>query len=267
MTSPQPGMIGRLRSSEGFSQLVAVVALFAVWWAVARFGGINPFLLPPVESVMGRLMVQLADGSLATNVSQTLARAFAGYATAAIVGIPLGLVIARTRLGRWFFSPIVAVGFPAPKLAFLPIFLLWFGVGPAAQIMMIALSCAFIIISATSEGASVVEQRLLWSARNLGTSKAGILWRIVLPSALPQIISGLQIALPVSLLTAIATEMYMGGRGLGGAILTAGRFADAPGVYAGICVAAVIGIVLVRLAQYSRGLLLVWHTEKSGEDE
>jgi ABC-type nitrate/sulfonate/bicarbonate transport system permease component len=106
-----------------------------------------------------------------------------------------------------------------------------------------------------------VEKEMLWSARSLGAGERQLLWEIVLPAALPQILTGLQVALPVSMIVAIVTEILMGGPGIGGAMITASRFADSPGVFAGIVEIAVAGLCLVKGIAILRRHLLAWHQE------
>jgi len=113
----------------------------------------------------------------------------------------------------------------------------------------------------TVVGIRGVERELLWSARNMGAGERELLWQIALPAALPQIITGLQVALPIALIVAIVTEMFMGGYGLGGAMNTASRFADSRGVFAGIVEIAVIGYALVKGMMLVRRRLLLWHQE------
>ena len=252
---------GRLAASEGASQLIAIAVLICIWWGFSRWGGINPFLLPAPETVWQRLAQQFASGQLLSDLLATIYSALAGFALSVVLGVPLGLAIARNRVANWFFTPIVSVGFPAPKLAFLPIFLLWFGVGVSSKIVMVTFAAFFIVVSSTAAGASFVPRPLLWSARSLGASERAILWQVVLPSSLPQILNGLQIALPVCLITTIAAEMYVGGAGIGGTMLSASRFADTPGVFAGLLASGALGALLVHLAAAVRVRILHWHAE------
>ena len=106
-----------------------------------------------------------------------------------------------------------------------------------------------------------VDREILWSARNMGAGERELLWQIGLPAAFPQIMTGLQVALPIALIVAIVTEMFMGGYGLGGAMNTASRFADSRGVFAGIVEIAVIGYALVKGVMLVRRRLLLWHQE------
>jgi len=119
----------------------------------------------------------------------------------------------------------------------------------------------FPVITATIAGIQSVERELMWSARNMGASERQLMRQIVLPAALPQIMTGLQVALPLTLIVAVVAEMLMGGYGLGGAMITAARFANSPGVFAGIVEIAVIGYCLVKAMALIRRRLLIWHQE------
>ena len=184
-----------------------------------------------------------------------------GFVIAAVAGIVLGMAISRGKLAHWFFDPIISVGFPMPKIAFLPVVILWLGVYDLSKISMVVLDAIFPVVTATVIGIRGVERELIWSARNMGAGEREILWQIALPAALPQIITGLQVALPIALIVAVVTEMLMGGYGLGGAMMTSYRFADSRGVFAGIVEIAVVGYVLVKVMALARRRLLLWHQE------
>ncbi len=211
--------------------------------------------------MLERIWTNAMSGDLFINLGVTIYRALAGFFIAAIVGVLLGMAMSRIALVRWFFDPIVSVGFPMPKVAFLPVIILWLGVYDASKITMIVVDAAFPVITATIIGIRGVDQYLLWSARNLGASNRELLWQIALPAALPQIMTGLQVALPIALILAVFTEMVMGGYGLGGAMMVASRFADSRGVFAGILEIAIVGYVLVKAMAILRRRLLMWHQE------
>ena len=180
---------------------------------------------------------------------------------AAVVGVVLGTAMSRNAVARWFFDPIISVGFPMPKIAFLPIFMLWLGLYDVSKISMAVFNAIFPVITATIAAAEGVDRQLLWSARSLGASERQLLREIILPAALPQILTGLQVALPISMIVMIVTEMLMGGQGLGGAMIAASRFADSPGVFAGIVEIAIAGLCLVKGIALLRRRLLIWHQE------
>jgi ABC-type nitrate/sulfonate/bicarbonate transport system permease component len=148
-----------------------------------------------------------------------------------------------------------------PKIAFLPIMMLWLGVYDVCKIAMVVLDAIFPVITATMAGIAGVDRHLLWSARNMGASERAVVWQIVLPAASPQIMTGLQVALPIALIVAVVAEMLMGGYGLGGAMVHASRFADSRGVFAGIVEIAVVGYALVKAMALVRHRLLIWHQE------
>ncbi len=243
------------------ARVVSVVILLAAWELVARSGVVTPFQLPALSKVLERIWSDAISGDLALNTSVTLYRAMVGFAIAAIGGVALGLAMSRNALARWFFDPIVSIGFPMPKIAFLPVVMLWLGVFDVSKITMIVFDAIFPVVAATVIAIQGVERELIWSARNMGAGERELLWQVVLPAALPTIMTGLQVALPLSLIVAVVTEMLMGGYGLGGAMMTASRFANSVGVFAGIVEIAVVGYALVKIMTLTRRRLLIWHQE------
>jgi ABC-type nitrate/sulfonate/bicarbonate transport system permease component len=240
---------------------VSVGLLAAAWEGFARSGAVTPFMLPALSTVLERIWNDAVAGDLWINTGVTLYRAFTGFAIAAVLGVALGFAMAHNRIARWFFDPIVSVGFPMPKIAFLPIVGLWLGLFDASKIFMISLDAVFPVITATLVGIAGVERELLWSARNMGATEREVLHQVVFPAALPQIMTGLQVALPIALIVAVVTEMAMGGYGLGGAMMTASRFANSPGVFAGIVEIAIVGYVVMKGMVLLRRRLLIWHAE------
>jgi ABC-type nitrate/sulfonate/bicarbonate transport system permease component len=238
-----------------------IIAVLIFWEAFARSGLVTPFMLPSLSSVIERIVSDTASGDLMTNMGLTLYRSLVGFAISAIGGVVLGMLIARISAVRWFFDPIISVAFPMPKIAFLPIFILWFGFFDLSKIWMIVFNAIFPVITGTLVGIQSVEKELLWSARSLGASERRVLWQVMVPAALPQILTGLQVALPIALIVGIVTEMSMGGYGLGGAMLQASRFADSRGVFAGIIETAVVGYLMVKGVAILRRRLLLWHQE------
>jgi len=260
---PQRSTAGRVLRALGWglARVFSVVALAVAWELFARSGAVTPFMLPKLSAVLERIWSDLVAGDLMMNTGVTVYRAMVGFAIAAVAGIVLGMAISRGRLAHWFFDPIISVGFPMPKIAFLPVVILWLGVYDVSKISMVVLDAIFPVVTATVIGIRGVERELLWSARNMGAGEREILWQIALPAALPQLITGLQVALPIALIVAVVTEMLMGGYGLGGAMMTSSRFADSRGVFAGIVEIAVVGYVLVKGMTIVRRRLLLWHQE------
>ena len=237
-----------------------MVTLIVAWELAARLHVTTDFLLPAFSTVIRRLVRDTVSGELPMALAYTLYRALVAFALAAVSGVVIGILIARVRLARWFFDPLVSVGLPTPKIAFLPVFVLWFGFDHS-KILMAAFSAIFPVIVEAAAATESVDRILIWSARGLGTSERRVLWEIALPAAFPQIMTGLQVALPISLIVVVLTEMVMGGEGLGGTLNQSMRFADSPGVFAGIVAIAIAGSVLVKAMEIIRRRLLVWHAE------
>jgi ABC-type nitrate/sulfonate/bicarbonate transport system permease component len=243
------------------ARVVAIVLLLIAWEAFASSGKVTAFMLPPFSAVVARIYADAATGNLWLNLGLTAYRALAGFFIAACGGIVLGAAMSRVRFMRWFFDPIISVGFPMPKIAFLPIIMLWLGVYDVSKVTMVTFDAIFPVVTATIAGLAAVDKELIWSARNMGARERELLWQVALPAALPQILTGLQVALPIALIVEIVVEMAMGGYGLGGAMMSASRFADSRGVFAGIVEIAIVGYALIKAMSFIRSLLLVWHQE------
>jgi ABC-type nitrate/sulfonate/bicarbonate transport system permease component len=245
----------------GIVSWLPVIVLIVAWELFSQSGLVTPLALPAFSSVVERIVSDGQSGELFTNVGLTLWRTLAGFAIASTIGVSLGLLIARYAAARWFFDPIISVGFPMPKIAFLPIIVLWLGFFDVSKITMVAFNTTFPIVTATIVGIMGVEKELIWSARNLGTSDRRLMWDVLLPAAMPQILTGLQVALPIALIVCIITEMAMGGYGMGGAMQSASRFADSRGVFAGIVETTIVGYVMIKAMAMLRRRLLAWHQE------
>jgi ABC-type nitrate/sulfonate/bicarbonate transport system permease component len=238
-----------------------IVLLLLIWEALASSGIVSRFMLPPIGPVIERIIEQVGSGEFFVEAARTLSRALAGFAVAGLAGTALGMLMVRNAVARWFFEPVISAGFPIPKVAFLPIFILWFGVYDVSKIMMIIVDAVFPVITATIVGLRSVEREIIWSARNMGATGRQVLWQVMLPAALPQILTGLQVALPIAIIIAIATEMLMGGVGLGGAMLEASRSADSVGVFAGLVETTAVGYAAIKVMALVRRRLLLWHQE------
>jgi taurine transport system permease protein len=250
-----------MKAIDALFWLLPVAGLLLLWELISRSGAMPPFLLPRPSDVATRVVDDVVSGGLLLSALDTLRRAACGYAIAAVCGIAVGIAMSEWKSVHWFFDPVISAGFPTPKIAFMPIFMLWLGLGDTSKIALIMLACFFIIATNSYAGASGVDRQLVWAARSLGASRGAILRQIALPAATPQILTGLQIALPMSVVIALASEMIMGGGGIGGQILNSSRLADSVGLFAGIVEIALIGTALIRGFALLRRWLLRWHAE------
>jgi ABC-type nitrate/sulfonate/bicarbonate transport system permease component len=243
------------------ARFITPALLIVAWEMLVRGGTLSSYMLPPLSAVLIQIGEHITSGELLINLTTTLFRTFTGFLIAAVGGVILGLAMNHSRLAHWFFDPIISVGFPMPKIAFLPVFILWFGLYDGSKITIIAVSAIFPVITATLAGLQGVERELMWSAQSLGASKRRASFEISIPAALPQILTGLQVALPTALIVDVVAEMMMGGFGLGGMMLESSRQLDSTGVFAGIIETAVMGHTVISLMSLARRRLLRWHQE------
>ena len=244
---------------------LTITALLLAWELAARLELVIAFLLPPLSVVLARIGEDLMSGQLITDIAITLYRTLIAFGIAATGGITLGILISRVAPVRWFFDPLISIGLPMPKIALLPIFMLWFGLFDLSKILMVAFSASFQIIITTWSATQAIEKELIWSAQSLGANRREILREVILPAALPQILTGLQIAMPICLIVVLITEMIMGGQGLGDSMLRSARYVDSPGVFAGIVEIGVLGFCVIKAMEKIRRRLLAWHQETRRE--
>ena len=224
--------------------MISVLTIIVLWEAAARAGLASPLFLPPFTKVMAEWWAVCTDGSLPLDLAVSLSRAAVGLCLATAIGVPLGIAMARSRFLHWLFDPVIALAFPSPKIAFLPIFILWFGIYSFSKILLVAFACVFPILIGSFAAASSVNRVWIWSAASLGTSRISMLFRIVLPAAWPRIFASLRVALPVSLITTFTAEMVSGGGGMGATLMYSQRFFESPTVLAYILTMLGVGLLL-----------------------
>jgi ABC-type nitrate/sulfonate/bicarbonate transport system permease component len=254
-------VVTRVKLTNVLLGLAIPLLVIVAWEIAARDRLVSPFLLPPFSRVVARLWEDTLSGELAALAGRTLPRLAISYSVAVVCGVLLGLLMGRVRVVRWLLDPIVSIGFPAPKIAFLPIFILWFGVFDTPKIVMSIFSCIFPIVAGTWAGTQGVDRYLIWSAENLGASKRELLLHVIFPSALPQVLTAMQVALPIAFIVVIVAEMLTGGGGLGGAMIEGARLADTTRVYVNLIVIGLIGFVSLWALQAARRRILAWHPE------
>ena len=242
--------------------MATLPALVIVAWELgARSGYVSPLLLPPLGSVILRLVEDILSGNILYSAGGTLLRLVVSYLTAAVLGVTLGIMMARIRTVRWFLDPIISIGFPAPKISFLPIFVLWFGFFDSSKIALAVFACVFPIIAGTWAGTQSVDKYLIWSAQNLGVRPGAILWKVILPASIPQVLTSLQVALPIAFISVILAEMLTGSDGLGGAMMAGTRVFDPASVFANLFAIGFLGFLAMKGLQMLRKRILVWHEE------
>ncbi len=238
-----------------------LVLVLAAWELAGWAELVRPLFLPHVISVAQQFWTLLWEGEIVGPLLVSLYRTFFGLAIAVVAGVVAGLLMARSKGASWFLDPLVSLAFPAPKIAFVPIFTLWFGIDHVSKILLVAFNCIFPMLVATYHGAASVNRILIWSAEAMGTSERGLLYRIVLPAALPHILSGVRVTVPVALIITFTTEMIAGGGGVGAALMFAQRFFQTPTVFVYILVILATGLIFDRAMLVLRRRLSPWQEE------
>ena len=244
-----------LRVRRGYS----VLLVLAAWEWASRAEVVNAFLLPPASEVLVNLWRLATEGRLLFHLSESLLRVAAGLGLAVAVGIPLGLWKARSRLADAVLDPFMAFWFPVPKVGLIPLALLAFGFAHGSKIALVFADALLPLVIATYHGALHTYRRLIWSARTMGDSESRILWRVVLPAALPQIFTGVRLAVTVSLLVVFLAEMVASGTGLGHMMIYALRTLETRDVFSALVTISLIAFLADWLVILARRRVLVWH--------
>ncbi len=228
--------------------LVSLVLFAALYEAVARSGWFAPALVPTLPVIANRLYSMLADGSMGNHALNTLYRVFAGLALAAVFGLVLGFLMARYRPVERFFMPLVSAFMPIPSLAWAPVFILWFGLGNVATILIVFYAASFPMLLNTWTGARAVNPLWLRAAGSMGASGTALFWKVVVPGASPFIITGLRLAFQRAWIAVVGAEMLAASDfGLGWVIFDAKEFLNADIMLSSLVVIGAIGLVFERL--------------------
>jgi NitT/TauT family transport system permease protein len=241
--------------------LISIVLAAAVYEAVARSGWFAASLVPSLPAIGSTLWSMLRDGSMEEHALHTLARVFAGLALAAVVGLVLGFLMARYRPVERFFSPLISALMPIPSLAWAPVFILWFGLGDIATILIVFYAASFPMLVNTHTGVRAVNPLWLRAARAMGASGPRLFWKVVVPGASPFIITGLRLSFQRAWIAVVGAEMLAASAyGLGWVIFDAKEYLNADIMLSSLVVIGAIGFVFERLAfgTLERATVLRW---------
>jgi ABC-type nitrate/sulfonate/bicarbonate transport system permease component len=248
---------------------VSIVGFFALWYAFSLINAhvwrmFNPILLPTPHEVV-RAAVQLTlSGELPRDIAASLSRVALGFLVAAVLGVGLGTLIGRSRKIEKLLEPALELMRPVPPLAFLPVFVLWFGIGEASKVAFITYSAFFPIFTTTNEGIKFVDILLIRAAQTLGASEREIFRRVVLPAALPSIITGLRVGFAQCLFVIVAAEFIAADSGLGFLINDSRSFFLMPNMLVGAATIGLIGFVFNSLLRRLETRLLRWREDARG---
>jgi NitT/TauT family transport system permease protein len=236
--------------------LLAVLGLLAIWQIASLILDADSF--PSALEGIRAIPAILSDRGELINIADSLRRMAIGLALAVIVAIPLGLVMGRNRAVASFFNPLLMVIYPVPKAALMPVIMLWLGVGDVSKTLVIFLGVSLPIIYHSFQGARAVEEKMLWSGAAMGMSAAQRMLRIVLPAALPEILTGCRTGLVLALITMVTSEMIARQSGAGNILFNALDMAQYDTVFAMIIIIGAMGIVMDAAFESLRSRLVKW---------
>ena len=224
------------------------VVVGGAWEIVAHLGVFPPRLFPTLETVAGAFVHLTITGILPHHALDTLVRLLVGFAVAAIAGVAVGVAMGRSRRAEDILLPLVSIGAPIPGIAYAPLFLLWFGLGNVSTVVLVGFVSAFPIIFNTWTGVKAVKEIWVRSAQAMGADQRRLVVKVILPGALPYILTGMRLGLAQAWRILVGVEMLAAVPwGLGWLIFGAREFLNTDVMLAGIVVIAVIGLALEKL--------------------
>jgi len=241
-----------------------LLILLAIWWGVTALKLIGPLFLPAPQQVLHQLLTVASaqgfmDATLWQHLAASLTRILIALLAAALIGIPVGIAMGLNTTIRGILDPLIELYRPVPPLAYLPLMVIWFGIGETSKILLIYLAIFAPVALSALAGVKSAQQVRLRAARSLGANRWQVLWYVVLPGALPEILTGLRIGLGVGWSTLVAAELIAATRGLGFMVQSAGEFLATDVVLAGITVIAVIAFTLELGLRALQRRLTPWH--------
>jgi ABC-type nitrate/sulfonate/bicarbonate transport system permease component len=235
---------------------IAIMAL--AWELVARLGLVSSAALPPLSSVVVAWVDLLRSGDLFAASQASLSRAGAGLALAIAIGAVLGIAMAWWRPANALLSPLVEMFYPMPKSALIPVTVIWLGFGDGSKILLIFLGCMLPVTIGAFNGARSSDRVLVWSARSMGASRLRMLWDVVVPSAMPELLNGVRTALALSFILLVSSELIVARQGLGYLIGYLGADGNYESMFAVVLTVAFLGFAADRLYMLLMHRVLAW---------
>jgi NitT/TauT family transport system permease protein len=224
------------------------VVVGLIWEIVAHLGVFPPRLFPPLETIAATFAHLTITGILPHHTVDTLARLFAGFVLAGVVGVAVGMAMGRSRRAEDLLLPLISIGAPIPGIAYAPLFMLWFGLGSVSTVLLVGFVSAFPIIFNTWTGVKAVKDIWVRSAQAMGAGQQRMFRHVIVPGALPYILTGLRLGIAQGWRILVVVEMLAAVPwGLGWLIFGAREFLNTDVMLAGIAVIGLIGLVLEKL--------------------
>jgi ABC-type nitrate/sulfonate/bicarbonate transport system permease component len=243
---------------QSFVRYLPLLLLAIAWEAIARLELVSTSALPPLSDVVAAGIDMIKDGELVSNGASSLYRAGAGLALAIVIGGTLGIAMAWWKPVNILFAPIVEIFYPLPKSALIPVTVIWLGFGDGSKILLILLGCMLPVTIGAFNGARSSEQVLVWSARSMGASRLRMLWDVVVPSAMPELLNGIRTALALSFILLVSSELIVAQKGFGYLIGVLGANGSYDAMYAVVLTVAFLGFAADRIYLQITKRTLAW---------
>ena len=238
--------------------VASILCLIAIWELICQSGVVSSLFLPAPSAIINALLEMIADGEIGVSLAASLYRILAGFFVGSLIGLAVGLVTGTSALMDKIGTPIVNAIYPIPKIALLPLFILWLGIGELSKVTIIALGVFFPVAMNTYSGVKNVDTLLLKVAASFNASWWMTMKSVVLPNALPMIFAGLRLAAGTSLLLLVAAEMIAAQVGIGALILHYGDLMITDKLMAGVIVLSLLGLVFNLILQFVERKAIPW---------
>ena len=246
------------KSYPNWVSVVSILCLLVIWELICQSGIVSSLFLPAPTAIISALLQMIADGEIGVSIAASLYRILAGFFIGSLVGLAVGLVTGTSALMDKIGTPIVNAIYPIPKIALLPLFILWLGIGELSKVTIIALGVFFPVAMNTYSGVKNVDTLLLKVAASFNASWWMTMKSVVLPNALPMIFAGLRLAAGTSLLLLVAAEMIAAQVGIGALILHYGDLMITDRLMAGVIVLSLLGLVFNLILQFLERKAIPW---------
>ena len=250
---------------EGSTTLISavtVVVIVVLWWLASHFRWVPPLFLPTPEVVFERLYESaagtLTDAPLAEHFGWSMFRVFTAFVAACITAIPVGIAMGVSRVMRGIFDPPIEFYRPLPPLAYLPLIVIWFGIDELSKVLLIYLACFAPLAMSARAGVRSVSQEQIHAAYSMGATKQQVIWHVIVPAAMPEILTAMRIAIGFGWTTLVAAEMVAANKGLGQMVLNASNFLRTDIVIMGIIVIGAVAYLFDLLMRYVERLVVPW---------
>ena len=244
--------------TPALTRYLPLVLIALAWEAVSRFGIVSSNSLPPLSSVVAAWIELVKNGDLGVNTWASLYRGGVGLILSVVFGATLGVLMAWWRPVNALIGPLVELFYPMPKSALIPVTVIWLGFGDGSKILLIFLGCMLPVTIGAFNGARGSDRTLVWSARSMGASRLRVLWDVVVPSALPELLSGIRTALALTFILLVSSELIVARKGLGYLIGYLGADGAYEAMFAVVLTVAFLGFAADRGHQLLMRRMLLW---------